>query len=494
MRRLEWPLHIVRRVVVAVVAIAVLAVAIPLAVDWIGDVRARCADGVVKMGEAKECVGVTDGSFRFAGHLAAVEKKIKEENDLVSKDAKKEPYVSVAYLTSFTLTNDDSNSEDSVRHELEGAYLAQYRHNRGDLASSPKIRLLVANTGSSSAHWEHTVNELIDRQDSDDKLVAVTGLGPSTARNLAALRKLSENGLATVASTMSATNIQDIPGFVRVAPTNVDEAYAAAAYLKRSTKLRTAVVVQDAAKNNLYAATLGTAFTKAFPDKNSGHRLVAERMTYDSSVPGAWKNELRYFPAQLCDTRPQVIYFAGRGQHLTNFLDALANRSCTDHTFTVLAGDDTSNLDREQLAHAVENDVQVFFTGLAHRDMWQADPRRVSKRSATYFQRNGQLDQWFPNDDRYDGQDIMAHDAVLTATEGVRMAASGSGAVTGGAVGRMFHQMSGPQQVAGASGFISFQNNGNPRNKAVPILSLNSQGRTELVEVSAARGKPPEGQ
>ncbi|WP_030355567.1 ABC transporter substrate-binding protein [Streptomyces scopuliridis] len=497
MRRLEWPLHIVRRVVIGVVVLAVLAVAIPLGIRWIGDVRARCDDGVVKRGENKECVGVTDGSYHFAGHLAAVVKKIKEENDKVSKEAEEgEPYVSVAYLTSFTLTNDDSNSEDSVRHELEGAYLAQYRHNRGDLASSPKIRLLIANTGSSSAHWNYTVDELIDRMDSADKLVAVTGLGPSTDPNLEALRKLSKSGLATVASTMTATNIQGISGFVRVSPTNVDEAYAATAYLKGSTKLRTAVVVQDAAKTNLYAATLGTAFTEAFPDKKTGHRLVAERMTFDSSVPGgAWKNELRYFPAQLCDTRPQVIYFAGRGRHLTNFLDSLANRSCTDHTFTVLAGDDTSNLDREQIAHAVENDVTVLFTGLAHRDMWRADPRRVSERSARYFQQGGQMDEWFPTDDRYDGQDIMAHDAVLTAAEGIRMAAiGGPDSVTGITVRRMFHQMNGPQQVAGASGFISFQNNGNPRNKAVPILRLNAQGRAELVEVSSAQGKPPEGQ
>ncbi|MFD7636603.1 branched-chain amino acid ABC transporter substrate-binding protein, partial [Streptomyces sp. NPDC059873] len=199
-------------------------------------------------------------------------------------------------------------------------------------------------------------------------------------------------------------------------------------------------------------------------------------------------------PAQHRHTRPQVIYFAGRGRHLTNFLDSLANRSCTDHTFTVLAGDDTSNLDREQIAHAVENDVTVLFTGLAHRDMWRADPGRVSERSARYFQENGLLDTWFPGDDRYDGQDLMAHDAVLTAAEGVRMAAGGPGAVTGGAVGRMFQQMNGPQQVAGASGFISFRNNGNPRNKAVPILRLNARGRAELVEVSSAQGKPPEGQ
>lgn len=490
MRRIEWPLHIVRRVAIGVVLVAILAVAVPLSVNWITDKRARCAEGVVERGEDNECVGVTDGTYLFAGHLEAVRKKIEEENHRVEKEAGKD-YVSVAYMTSFTLTDDDSNSEESVRHELEGAYLAQQRHNNGDLAASPKIRLLIANTGSSSRQWRHTVDELIARKDSDDRLVAVAGLGPSTAQNLAALQRLSEYGIAMVASTMTATNIRDIKGFVRVAPTNEDEAYAASAYLKRK-KIHTAVVVQDAAQNNLYAKTLGSAFARVFPDRN-GHRLVAEAMTYDSSESTGWKNELRYMPGQLCDQKPQVVYFAGRGQHLTHFLHAIANRSCQERQFTVIAGDDTTNLTAQELARAAETKVGVFYTGLAHPDMWKKEPNAVSGPSAGFFQDGGDLDRWFPNDPRHDGQAIMAHDAVLTAAHGIQMAARWQGEVTGGAVARMFHQMDGSQQVAGASGFISFQNNGNPRNKAVPILALDRQGRAVFVEASAARGKPPGG-
>ncbi|MET7935513.1 branched-chain amino acid ABC transporter substrate-binding protein [Streptomyces sp. NPDC005322] len=488
MPRLEWPLHIVRRVVIGAVVLAVLAVGIPLTVHWFGDMRARCGDGVVKQGGG-ECVGVTDGSYLFAEHLRAVEDKIKTENDRVEGNADKEPYVSVAYMTSFTLTDDDSNSEESVRHELEGAYLAQHRHNRGDLSAAPKIKLLIANMGSNAAHWEHTVGKLIDVKDSDDKLVAVAGLGPSTERTLSALNRLSDHGLALVASTMTATNIKDIEGFVRVSPTNVDEAYAASNYLKRQ-KVRTAVVVQDDAKTNYYAKTLGDAFTEVFQD-NKGHRLVADRMTFDSSVPSAWENELHYMPGQLCDQKPEVVYFAGRGKHLTRFLDAIANRPCQERKFTVMAGDDTSNLTPKQLEHAAESGVRMLYTGLAHPDMWRKDPLHVSGPSAQHFQPGGLLAQWFPNDPRYDGQAVMGHDAVLTAAHGIQMAAGWRGEVTGDAVGRMFHQMDGRKQVAGASGFISFQNQGNPRNKAVPILHLNRKGQSELMEVSAPRGEPP---
>ncbi|MET9479318.1 branched-chain amino acid ABC transporter substrate-binding protein [Streptomyces sp. NPDC006638] len=491
MVRIEWPLHIVRRVVLAAVAAAVLAVGGWFAVSWLEDSRARCGDGVVKRGEDKECVGVTDGAYVFRGHLTQVEKAIEKENDRIENSG--EPYVSVAYMTSLTLDGTDSNSDESVRHELQGAYLAQYRHNRGDLAASPKIRLLIANTGGGSDHWRYTVGELVKRKSTDDRLVAVTGLGPSTDENRAAVDLLSTRGIAMVASTMTATSIKDIHNFVRVSPTNADEAYAAAAYLKRK-KFRTAVVVQDAAKGNLYATTLGSEFTRAFPDFATGHRLVAEKMTYDSSVANAWESEMNFMSSQLCDEEPEVIYFAGRGTHLMRFLGALSNRACQDVEFTVIAGDDTTNLTREQLAAAAKTQVEVLYTGLAHPDMYRTDPKAVSAPSARYFAEGGFLDTTFPNNSREDGQAIMAHDAVLTAARGIQMAAGqGKVTVTGDAVARMFHQMNGGQQVAGASGFLSFQNNGNPRDKAVPILRLTATGRAEFVEVSAARGRPREG-
>ncbi|MFD3540266.1 branched-chain amino acid ABC transporter substrate-binding protein [Streptomyces sp. NPDC058662] len=492
MPRLEWPLHVVRRVALATAAAVTLVAALWLGVGWLQERQARCADGVVEQGPADECVGVTDGSYVFAPHLDAVSAKIEEENRRVLADGAKEPYVSVAYLTSFTTTAEDSNSAEGVRRELQGAYLAQYRHNRGDLAATPKIRLLIANAGSRSAQWKHTVDALIARKDSPDRLVAVAGLGPSTKENLAAIERLSAHGLAMVGATMTATNIQGINGFVRVAPTNEDEAYAGAAYLKRHG-VATAVVIQDVAEGNLYASTLGTAFTKAFPEGDK-HRLVAERMTYDSSVSSAWQNELRYMPGQLCQQRPQLVYFAGRGLHLTHFLDALSNRSCTDQQFTLFAGDDTTNLSPAQLAHAAETGIQVLYTGLSHPDMYRAAPQAVSAPSAKNFQPGGLLDQWFPHDPREDGGALMGHDAVLAAAHGIQMSARWQGQVVGDAVARMFHQMDGTQQVAGASGFISFQNNGNPRNKAVPILRLNAKGQVEFVEVSAAEGKPPEEQ
>jgi hypothetical protein len=87
----------------------------------------------------------------------------------------------------------------------------------------------------------------------------------------------------------------------------------------------------------------------------------------------------------------------------------------------------------------------------------------------------------------------MGHDAVLTAAQAIRMASNWQGEVTGRSVGRMFLQLDGDRKVPGASGFLSFKDNGDPRDKAVPILRLTPKGESELVDVSAPGGEPATG-
>jgi ABC-type branched-subunit amino acid transport system substrate-binding protein len=495
MVRIEWPLHVVRRIVLSVVLAAALAVGGYFAAAWVQRASERCADGVVKQGASDECVGVTDGSYVFADDLKDVEGRIRAENARVAKKAG-DDYVSIAYMTTMTLTSHDSNSNESIRHELEGAYLAQYRHNRGDMPAPPPVRLLIANTGSGAAHWRHTVDELVARKDKDH-LVAVTGLGPSTGADLAAVRELSRHHLALVASTMTADNITNIKNLVRVTPTNTDEARAAAAYLKSTDSYRTAAVVQDAAAGNLYAASLGKAFLAAYPDKR--HSLVRGKptQTYDSSVGESWETELDLITTSLCESKPQLIYFAGRGIHLARFLQALAHRSCDWNGFTVMTGDDTTNLTATRLHEAAKTGIPVLYTGLAHPDMYTKPPkdgrRVVDGTSAAAFGPKGPLAQWFPSDPRDDGQAMMAHDAVLTAEKGAQLADRGQAELHGDAVARMFEQMQGNNQVPGASGFLTFGPDGSPVNKAVPILRLDKDGTSAFVKVSAAGGAPQPG-
>ncbi|NJQ03928.1 ABC transporter substrate-binding protein [Streptomyces zingiberis] len=494
---------VVRWAVCVVVAALVLGTGVPALYDWWQQREARCAEGVTRLGPLDECVGVSDGvgepDFAFDQHLADIQRRIGKENRRVVDDAEGgnggesesagtggagRSYVTIAYMTSLTVQSDDSNSEGAVRRQLQGAYLAQYRANRGDQPGSQKIRLLVANTGSGAAHWEHTVDQLIEMSTAgkrQDRVLAVAGLGPSTDRNRAAMRKLSEHGIAMVASTMTATNLTGIPGLVRVAPTNRDEARAASAFLKRHD-FRSAVIVQDEAEANLYAQTLAEEFRKVYPDKK--HHLPEENAGYDASRPDSWEGELYWITRTLCDEKPDVVYFAGRGKHLMTFINSLANRTCQWRDFTVMTGDDTTNLTPSQLRAAAAKGIDVYYTGLAHPDMWRDHPDAVSAPSAEYFQEGGWMSKTFPSDPRDDAQALMAHDATLTCVRAVRMAAHEGSTLTGAATARMFRQMRGRnQQVEGASGFLAFRNNGDPLNKAVPILKLERDGHFTLDDV-----------
>ncbi|MFD7918702.1 branched-chain amino acid ABC transporter substrate-binding protein [Streptomyces sp. NPDC059740] len=480
MVRIEWPLHVVLRVAGAVVALAVLVALGTWGYSWWRESQDRCGEGVVKLQPTGECVGVTDGAYHFAG-FEAVEERIAKENAKIADV----PHVSVAYLASFTATEKDSNSADSLRHELEGAYLAQYRYNEGDRKGSPKIRLLLANTGSLSLFWRHTVDQLLARKNAE-KIVAVAGLGPSNDENKAAQKALARGGLATVASIMTAT---DIGGerFARVAPTNADEARAGAAYLRGEAKTPSALLIQDAAKGDHYARTLGDAFEKDYRD-----HMAAPRLTYDSSVENIWQNELNIMAGQLCGYADlDVVYFAGRGRHLTSFLDALGNRSCQDRSFTVMTGDDITNITPAELSRTPHEGLTVLYTGLAHPDMYHKNPHAVAAPSARNFLPGGYLSKWFPSDPLDDGQAIMGHDAVLTVAQGITLAV-GSGAkdIDGPSVGRMFQQMRGSGQVPGGSGFLSFMENGNPYNKSIPLLRVKDNGHSQLVTVTAPDGKP----
>lgn len=116
--------------------------------------------------------------------LQTVLGKIKAENDdVLGRDV---PFVSIGYVV--PLPRDATTGLlTALRHELQGAYLAQWRANHDDgLRDVPLIRLLVVNVGDQAEHQDMVIPELIRRvADPTDHLVAVAGLGPGFLAALA---------------------------------------------------------------------------------------------------------------------------------------------------------------------------------------------------------------------------------------------------------------------------------------------------------------------
>lgn len=95
-------------------------------------------------------MGVTDGSHVFDPDLAEVQRRVQDENAGVLRA--KKPHVTVGFFVQMTLTDKDSVSMAWVRHQLQGAYLAQFRANHHHVAGDlPLVRLLLANPGTDIA-------------------------------------------------------------------------------------------------------------------------------------------------------------------------------------------------------------------------------------------------------------------------------------------------------------------------------------------------------
>jgi ABC-type branched-subunit amino acid transport system substrate-binding protein len=453
----------------------------------------RCADGVAKVGADHACVGLTDGSYSFARNLDGIFGRIRTENQHVADAAARSgtPWVGVVYLMSMVGDTPGSTySDDAIRHELEGAYLAQQLANSG---STLHIRLYLAHTGSDDAQRDYTLDQIARHQDAD-RIVAAAGLGTSTDSTRDTIGRITGKlHIAAFGSVLTADNMAGIPGLVRVAPPNSDEAAAAAEYLAKDRPK--VLVIQDTRANDLYTSTLGQQFLAHYPKE----LLIRPTMTYNSAKQAV----ATYFSQQmatLCLENPDVIYYAGRGVDLASLLTPLASRICDSRVLRVVSGDDVSQVAQSATADQVKTalrrgKIELVYTGLAHPGAWKVRPRAFQTAAVAPFEPGGEFRADFPSESLDDGQAIMGYDAMETAKAAVTAAAAGGSRVTGDEVMQMQSLLYGAKAVPGASGMIYLDNTANPgapRNKAIPLVMFGPDGSTTTLAVSSSAGTPPD--
>ncbi|MGK5628200.1 bifunctional serine/threonine-protein kinase/ABC transporter substrate-binding protein [Streptomyces sp. URMC 123] len=462
---------------------------------------AGCAKGLRSIGEGatRTCVGLLAGTSTSpgssVGDLAPVLRLIDAENRRVVAAAAEpggRPFATIVYLTPITAEYDGTSLMESVRHDLEGAYLAQRRANRDPAATAGAgIRLLFAQTGGTAEQREYTVGQVLHRQRAE-RIVAAVGLGGSTASSQDMVGALTAGGLPAFGSVLTADSWAGTPGLVRVAPANADQAAAAVRFLSTGEHADARVLlVQDVAAGDQYTSTLATQFRARVP----ADRLADEEPTlFDSSQP----HLTRAFRGQLdemCAARPDVVYFAGRGTSLPAFLTALAGRPCRDRPLTVLSGDDTTQVVRtdgfgpEELDAALRaGRVDLVYTGLAHPGAWDTAPEAFAPRAVAPF-RDGTFAAAFPGSDLDDGRAIMMYDALLTATRAIRSTPAVS-RPTATDVYRTLSALREGEGLPGASGWITIGGDGGPRDKAIPLIRMEPGGRTTTIAVTSADGTP----
>ncbi|MFC9927076.1 ABC transporter substrate-binding protein [Streptomyces sp. NPDC127190] len=503
LRESVWEIPL-RRVLALLVAVALVA-GVVFAVRALTHEDLSCAPGVSRAAAGDECVGVATGGEPYdfgQPALRPVAQAIADENATLKQGS----YVTVAMMLPYTATS--ATSLTDIRHQLQGAYLAQYQANHRANGQTPQIRLVLASPGTAddgSHPWQRTVDELVTMARGADRLRAVAGIGQSTDIGKAVVRALTRQGVPVIGSSISADDLANgqhdkdpFPGLARVSPTNTDEARALASFAK--VNAGRAVLVYDK-PGDPYTETLKSSFQALI--KGSPYGAQPFTPPADRSQEGTTPNTFRQITTLLCGTSQttDTVLFAGRHTQLRQFINALGARGCQNRRFTVLTGDEASYLTHDGLLDrdALRHNLSVRYTALAHPDAWRTNPPATGGSAADY----ATMEKLVTAAARKpvgpigpvaldDGQLIIGYDTVNLAVDGIRQA------VPDGAyvpelrdVGLQWPQVKGPLRVNGASGWICLTAHGNPYDKAVPIVELTPDGGARFVRIAWPEGKPP---
>ncbi|MGH3916678.1 MAG: ABC transporter substrate-binding protein, partial [Pseudonocardiaceae bacterium] len=385
-------------------------------------------------------------------------------------------------------------------HELEGAYLAQRIANGTKTkAEEPLLRLLIANDGDSAEHWQQVTAALADEVSGPQRLVAVVGTGQTLTGRQEAIEALTvDHGIPVIASQLTGDHLTPpttqapVQGLVRLAPSSSDQVAAAVAFLKREPSIARALLVQSTDPGDGYSKSLGDAFLTAFPDAT--HTVLTPAEKYNPQLGGV-ANTMKGMLANICQQRPDVIFFAGHGQELVEFVNALPERPC-DLRINIITADSAVNFtttvtqDHDELRRGMETNVVVRYTALAHPESWKAFAGSFKPGLSELFQSPCEevcFDIFFRGESLDDGSAIIGYDAITTATTAIRP--GGTPNDTPDLITQEFNRLHGSRAVAGASGWISLDN-GNPINKAVPILEVRPDGTVMFVQLSSSRRSP----
>lgn len=450
-------------------------------------------------------VYVTDGEHVYSDDLADVQAKIYAENQRVAEAG--QDWVSIVFADVMVPGAGDKINADAVRHDLQGAFLAQQAWNAPENKRWPKVRLLLADLGSDLAHWPETAAEIRERVDGPDRVVAVAGLAISTEKVREFVAEIAKSRLAIVAGAITGDQMTDsvdgtgpVPGMVRVAPTNSDLAVATLRYLDRAPNLPAVprvLEVRDQNHEDNFAITLGEAFSTAIAE-NPGRRydLVRPQMVFNSTLEEAG-TLLSANAEKVCELRADVVHFAGRGADLRGFLRGLASRPCAAarHLLVLGAPDIARSVTSTLWESGEQANMTVLVPGLTNPQMWQKDRGAASGETVSRFQSCATCyETLFPNESLADSDAALSHDAVWTAILGISEVITSqveSGArpalPRAPAVAQALNQV----RVDGVSGWIcSFDAAHNPVNKAVPILHLDHTGAITYRALSSPTGEP----
>ncbi len=305
-------------------------------------------------------------------------------------------------------------------------------------------------------------------------------------------------GLVTCAAArdmeIASDDLAGISGLVRIAPSNSDEAAAAATYLTRHYPKARVLLVRDTRSDDLYTSTLAHSFLASCPPS----LMVGPAMPYDSSRAAV----ATYFVEQMANLcrRPAggLLRRAWRGPagvpRSAGGRALQGQEADRDLRRRRLAGPAVLRGRTGQARPVVRRHPAAPHRARAPRRL-EAAPVRVRPGGPRAVPARGPLRRRVPQGPagRRPGDHGLRRGAHRRRRDpaGVLQRHRAGSHVSGGAVRQMLTALNGKRAVSGASGLICLDSKGSPRDKAIPIVELNKLGNVSTVAVSSRDGDPP---
>ncbi len=460
-----------------------------------------------------EMIGISDGTFAFDTAFGRQNGDLKQQaalklksgdtasavslySEAVSKDtsdaesliylenqrvaASGNPYITIVVGTMLT----GNGATASVgRDDLQGAYVAQKSFNDGfQLHNGVLIKLLIANSGSTSADTTQVAQQIVQLAKVDKTFVGVMGW-PFSGYAQTAIDVLGPAHIPMISQTASSDSLTNASTyFFRVAPANTSQGVEGATYAEQTLHATKAALFYD--PSNSYTQSLANAFRTQFT--KDGNQIVATE-TYTVGKP-------QTLPQLLNDAvthSPNLIYFAGYAPDASVLLTDLPTSGLS--TVPIMGGDALYEIGGYGSSfHAGSSNLN--FTTFAYPDEWKflcsqgqtfaCTPPPFFSLYNAYYDPNNQHPSPTYGYTRADGDTILSYDATLSMLTAVNNALTGTKTtITTNELLLGIKAIQGSHALQGVSGQIAFGSDGNPIKKSVVILKVVNGGFFTLVSV-----------
>ncbi|WP_339156610.1 ABC transporter substrate-binding protein [Actinomadura luteofluorescens] len=362
---------------IAMVAVAAASVSV-ISVQ----VERYCSPFDIRRMENGECVGITDGSYRFGkdsggknndNRLNKVLHQIESLNDHVMESGTR--YATVVYLGPVTadpaIKNKRIDLLAGVQGELIGLAMAQKRFNDAAEGDDLRLRVLVANAGAKFRYAEDVAEQIRARALKDRTIVAVIGFEQSRRQTQQAIKLLAKSALPLIgtANSFDGTALLEgdagySPYYFRLASPNARTARHAAYWARRGDvggrKADDAVVIYDGDEDDVYSANLAADFQRSFRPGKALMRPYRD--------PGELNKSVR----EVCQKRqPDLFYYAGRSDEFRSFINVLELFCPKEPKPLVLADDEIAKYVSDNAGELGRRGTfDLYFTPLAAREAW----------------------------------------------------------------------------------------------------------------------------